>query len=168
MNQSIFYRPFRYYKAFFYVAMIICPLCFFAAGWSTPYIPAMSFLIVSGCVFACLAKYSYDLSNIVLCLEPDGVQVMNCTQNECTKVSWEDFHYAYYISNFKGHRFIILSPETLLPKDVKRIMNRASNSARVYVGKFPVVPINPLLRPEELSAITRWIDQHLQHIDVRT
>lgn len=166
MNQSIFYRPYRYYRAFFYVAMVIHPLCFFAAGWSTSYIPAMIFLIAIGCFFVCFAKYSYDLSNIVLCLDPDGVQVMNCTQSECARLSWEDFRYAYYITNFKGHLFIVFSPEMLMPQDVKRIMNRAANSTRICSNKFLVVHLDPLLNPEKLKEITEQIDQHLQHISV--
>lgn len=166
MKQPILYRPFRYYKVFFYVMMVMQALFFYGAGQSASDISAACFCAAMGVAIGCFAMYFYDQSNVVLGLERDGIQIMNCAKKECAKVLWEEFRYAYYSSNYKGQWFIVLSTETLTTQEVRRIMNRAANGTRICVDQFSVVPLDPLLRPEKREEITAWIDRHVARVDI--
>ena len=53
--------------------------------------------------------------------------------NKCKKTrdfTWEQVKYGYHTKNFKGHRFLLLSPNKLTEKQLRQYTNKSANTDR--------------------------------------
>lgn len=162
MNDVIKYRPNRS-NSWFVPFMLICSIiAFVGIGYCLPKIGfPVYFLFVFGIMGFLLAKTLYDSSNIIIIFENEGLRIAGGKHNNYHYTLWEDINYAYYARNFKGHLFLILSPESLSQKQVKHFMNRGANTSRICVDSVMVIHIDEL---QDITKLRELINNKVLHI----
>lgn len=164
MNNSIQYRPFRSHVWFSPFLLIAGILSFVGVGYCLPEITfPCFFLLCIGMVSIILAKALYDSSRTTVWLENDGLRIIEGKNNQWHFVLWKNFSYAYYIPNFKGHLFLILSDKYLNENQAKRFVNQRSMSSKIYDDKTIVIHIDV---QQKTDLIKERINNTIPHINV--
>ena len=112
-----------------YITMIIISMCM-STSWQL-------------CLFALAGVFTalwimanmYCMSRQAVCFQKDGIQIIDVVGPRYEYIPWEELQFAYYAQDIRGGLYLILSPEALSEKDVKRLANRLTK--RIYIdGKI--------------------------------
>lgn len=157
MNNTITYRPYELHKWFLYFTVPIGVLAFTISGYCLLFSHIGSFVLCGmGIMSLWLTKELYDSSNISVHLEQEGLRITGGSFNEYRYMTWEKLQYEYYDRNFKGHLFIVLTPNVLNPKEIKAFINRGANLSRICIDDVVVIPIDAL---QDTSQFREFIDK---------
>ena len=77
-------------------------------------------------------------------------------------IPWDELTYGCYTRNYKGHLFLLLSPNVLNSKEAKRFANQGANSSRIVIDYVVVIYLDVL---QDVSQIKSLIDGHLVQVD---
>ena len=143
MNTMMQYRPFKSHAWFVPFTWIVSMLAFTGAGFFLPVFGLTTFLfLVTGVICCFLTKILYDSSNITVSIETEGIRIVGGTYSNYQYVSWEKFICAYYARSYKGHLYLVLSPEELAPKQVMQYINKGACLSKLSVGLVVVIHID--------------------------
>lgn len=162
MNDEIIYSP---YKAEKWIALLLifCAMvsCFFAGYVGFRRLDGVVICIIVGCLCAWLSKCLYNDSNIIVRFESEGIRIVAGFNVGYHYILWENFSYAYYVSNAKGHQRLILSPKELVYKEAKQLVNDFAFSAKIYVDECIVIPCDNSPIGKSISAL---IEQRVPNV----
>lgn len=163
MNHRIIYRPYQS-NIYFAIAIIACGIfSLIALGHCLLVVKPITFLFAGMCILSFwLAQMLINSAQQRLIFEPEGIHATG-GKNNGKFVPWNKFTYAYFERNYKGHLFLVLSPQMLHSQQTKSLTNRGANTSRIFVDNACVIFLNnssTSLRIEEL------IKQTVLHIDV--
>ena len=163
MNDAIVYRP---YKAQTWPLVFTLPvgiLAFVGAGYYLPF-SGVSVLCLSGIGVACiwLSKVLYDSSKKAVIFEQNGLRIIGGSYFDYRYIPWGELKYGYYTRNYKGHLFVVLSPNVLNSKEAKCFANQGANSSRIFIDYVVVIYLDVL---QDVTQIKKLIASHLVQID---
>jgi len=162
MHSDITYRPFRSHTYFIPFMLGACMITFIAAGFYLPQIGfPLFFLLTLGLLSLFLVKYLYDTANITVIFEQDGLRIIGGKHNNHRYVNWEQFAYAYYARNFKGHFFLVLSPKDMTTELVRHYANRSAVSSSFFIDSVVVIAMDPT---QDISPLKELINSKVPHI----
>ena len=162
MNNICTYRPYRSHAWFLPFVIPVAMLAFMAAGYCFPYVGTVVFCVAIGIVCTYLTKVLYDSSNIAVVFEQEGLRIVGDSYKDYRYLLWEEVSNAYYVRNFRGFLFLVLSPKVLDPKEAKKLTNRGANLSKVCIDDVVVIHIDDL---QNVSEIKELIDNHVVQID---
>lgn len=163
MNDAIVYRP---YKAQTWPLVFTLPvgiLAFVGVGYCLPF-SAVSVLCLTGIGMACiwLTKVLYDSSKKAVFFEQNGLRIIGGSYFDYRYIPWEELTYGCYTRNYKGHLFLVLSPNVLSSKEAKHFANQGANSSRIFIDYVVVIYLDVL---QDVSQIKKLIDNHVAQVD---
>lgn len=163
MDTSFLYRPYRSYGWFVPFTLGTAILAFVAVGYHLPRIDVTLFVLSAGGIMgASLSKMLYDLSNIAVLFEQEGVRIIGGRYTDYRYLPWEGSPYAYYTKSYKGHSFLVLSPTSLDRKQAHRLTNREANASGICVDHVAVICLDAL---QDVSKIKEMVEDKVLHID---
>lgn len=162
MNNICTYRPYRSHAWFLPFVIPVAMLAFVAAGYCFPYVGVGVFWVAIGIVCTYLTKALYDSSNISVVFEQEGLRIVGGSYNDYRYLLWEEVSNAYYVRNFRGFLFLVLSPKALDSKAAKKLINRGANLSKICIDDVVVIHIDDL---QNVSQIKELIDSHVVQVD---
>lgn len=162
MNDIIFYRPYKTQIWAMIFVVFVGILSFVGVGYCLPLL-GLSVLCLVGIGTACiwLTKVLYDSLNKAVFLEKEGLRIVGDTCSNHRYMPWNELTYAYYVKNYKGHLFLVLSPKVLNAKEAKHFANRGANSSRICIDNAVVIYIDML---QDVSQLRELIDRYVVHV----
>lgn len=163
MNDCIIYRPYKSYVWALPFTVSVGLFAFVAAGYCILHFECTVFILaVIGIMCTWLTKILYDSSNLAMIFEQQGLRAIGCRYTDYRYVPWDELPYAYYVRSFKGHLFLVLSPNLLSPKEAKHVANRGANLSRICIGGVWVIYLDIF---QNVSQIKELIDNHVVYVD---
>lgn len=163
MKDTIKYSPFQNEALFIPIPIIFQVLAFVIIGHRLPNFDFGScFFLVNAVLSFWAAKRVYDASNIAVFFEPDGLRITGGSHKNYRYFPWNQFAYAYYTRNFKGHLFLVLSPRVLSKKQVKQYVNHSSIASKLCIDSVIVICFDFL---QDLSQIEALVDSKFPRIE---
>ena len=163
MNDAIVYRP---YKAQTWPCVFALPvgiLAFVGAGFCLSFsFVSVLCLIGVGMVCIWLTKVLYDSSKRAVIFEQNGLRIIGGSYFDYRYIPWGELTYGCYTRNYKGHLFLLLSPNVLSLKEAKRFANQGANSSRIFIDYVVVIYLDVL---QDIAQIKELIDSHLVQVD---
>ena len=163
MNDTIVYRPYRTQTWFLAFTIPVGTLAFVGAGYCLP-LSSISVLCLTGIGVVCiwLTKMLYDSSKIAVSFEQRGIRIIGGNYFDYRYITWEKLSYGCYARNYKGHLFLVLSPNSLSPKEAKHFANQGAISSRICIDYVVVIYIDIL---QDVSQIKELIDKYVTQVD---
>ena len=93
------------------------------------------FLIGIGMACIWLTKVIYDMSKRAVIFEQNGLRIFDGGYLGYRYMPWEKLTYGCYIRNYKGHLFLLLSPNALNSKEAKYFANQGVKNISTILGK---------------------------------
>ena len=109
-----------------------------------------------------LTKVLYDSSRRAVIFEQNGLRIIGGSYFDYRYIPWEGLTYGCYTRNYKGHLFLLLSPNVLNPKEAKRFANQGANSSRLFIDYVVVIYLDIL---QDVAQIKKLIDSQLVQVD---
>ena len=164
MSDMIIYRPHRSSGWIVPFMAGVCILSFVGVGFCLPEVgQPLFFFALMGILSAWVTKWNYDLSNIVVCFRTAGLYISGGKYKNHRILSWTELSHAYYARNFKAQLLLILSPETLAPKEVKRLVRRSVlYPSKICIDSAAVIPLYILQDTEPLK---KWVADHVSQVE---
>ncbi len=162
MNNIYTYRPYRSHVWFLPIVIPVAMLSFTAAGYCFPYVGVGVFCVAIGIVCTYLTKVLYDSSNMAVVFEQKGLRIVGGSYNDYRYLLWEEVSNAYYVRNFRGFLFLVISPKVLGPQEAKKLANRGANLSKICIDDVIVIHIDYL---QNVSQIKELIDSHVLQVD---
>lgn len=152
MNVYIKYKTYKMYKflLIFFILMSILSLVFIGDSLKNR---AIYMLIVWGfffLLFSVSAKYCYDLSKLTILFESEGIRLINVRDLKEHFISYQKFLSGYYCRSYRGHLYLVLSPELLTEKQVKKMVNRSVWLNTVYIHNAVLLLIHNASKEEKI------------------
>lgn len=138
------YRTNKYFVPFSIITMCVILVMFW--GMRSPF----SFALVL--LNAWTIKILYCSSQISILFFEDYLCISKGQHKETRDYSWEQLCYLYHTKNFKGHRFLLLTPQRIQTQQVYRYTNRGANTAKVCIDDVVVFPIEDSLFTADLES----------------
>jgi hypothetical protein len=162
MNDAIVYRP---YKSQTWPLVFTIPagiLAFVGAGYCLTF-SVVSVLCLIGAGMACvwLTKVLYDSSKRAAIFEQNGIRIIG-SYFDYRYIPWGELTYGCYARNYKGHLFLLLSPNVLNSEEAKRFANKGANSSRIVIDHVVVIYLDVL---QDVAQIKSLIEGHLDQVD---
>lgn len=155
-RDCIVYKPFRTQFVFAPICGLIgMVFCFFSGmtlAENNGY--AFGFALVSVLCLG-LAKYLNDSANIAVILDDEGVRVLNEKGNKYFLVRWQAIQHGYYYNNYKGHMFLVLSPDVLSLEQVRNVVNRAAIKSKLHSSDGLVIYLDAF---QDTSALKEYVE----------
>ena len=161
MNDITVYRPYQFHARVFPFTAFISLLALVATGYCIPYWKATFLLATIGVGGAWLTKYLSDTTKVVVVFEQQGVRILGDKHHNYRFVPWENLTYAYYTRNYKGHPFLVLTPNALDRKEAKHFANRGANTTRICIDGVLVIYMDII---QDVSPIEELIATHVEHV----
>ena len=163
MNDAIVYRP---YKTQIWPLVFTIPvgiLAFIGAGYCLPF-SVVGALCLIGVGMACiwLTKVLYNSSKRAAIFEQNGIRIIGGGYFDYRYIPWGELPYGCYTRNYKGHLFLLLSPNVLNSKEAKRFANKGANSSRIVIDYVVVIYLDVL---QDVERIKSLIDGNLVQVD---
>lgn len=162
-NGNLAYHPYRSHSYFIPFVVGISIFAFVVIGclWEDIHLSAFIFYALAIlCGF--FIKFLFDTSKVKIFFEDDGFRLIDDKHKKDCYVLWKDLPYAYYSRSYKGHLFVVLSPEVLSLKQVKQFVNLSANSSKISIDKVFVIYIDFL---QDISRIYELLDKKALYID---
>lgn len=162
MKDTIVYRPWRSYAWFLPFTIPVGMLALVAAGYCLPYSGyGVLVLATIGIGHTWLTKVLYDSSNLAVAFEQKGLRILGGSYKDYRYILWEEVPYAYYVRNYRGNLFLVLSPKALSPDEAKKLAKRGGAS-KICIDYAVVISIDP---SQDTSQIKRQIVHNVLHVD---
>lgn len=153
MNSNILkfypYRVYRYVLPFVICATIFLLMAFCNFLWNQ-YVQGGIGYVIMIVISIIATKHSYDLTKVTVLFESDGLRLINGKHIREYYVSYQNLPYGYYCRSYRGHLFLVLSPETLCEKQIRKIVNRSARLEKVIIDNAVVIFINNGRKEEKL------------------
>lgn len=164
MNETIIYCPYKSQTWALIFTIPIGLLAFVGAGYclSLSGISAISFVGI-GIICIWLTKMIYDSSNKAVFFEQKGLRIVGGNYKDYRYILWEELTYAYFARDFKGHLFLVLSPNALNSKEAKRFANRGANLSQICVDSVVVIYMDVV---QNVSQLKELIDNYVENVDI--
>lgn len=163
MNNTIVYRPHQS-DLYFAGAMFVAGILSFAAfGCCLSGFGAVCYIYAGmGSLSLWLAKTLFNSSQLRLLFEQEGIWIVG-GKDDNKFIPWNKYVYAYYVRSYKGHLFLVLSPQVLSLRQAKAFANHGANTSKTCVDNACVIYL-------KCSAITSRIKEligyNVLHIDI--
>ncbi len=163
MSDTILYCPYKKHLWSCVLAASMGVFAFIGAGYCLP-LSWVSVLFLTGMGIACLwlTKVIYDSTKRAVCFDSKGLQIIGGSYLEHRTILWEKLTYAYYARSYKGHLFLVLSPNVLSSKEAKRFANQGANSSQIYIDGVVVIYMDVL---QDVSQLRALIDNQILRVD---
>lgn len=162
MNNTIVYCPHRSDIYFAGTMFVVSILSFAALGHCLSDFEAVCYLYAGiGSLSLWLAKNLFNSSQLRLLFDREGIRVVGGKYDN-QFIPWNKYIYAYYVQSYRGHLFVVLSPQVLNLRQAKAFANHGANTSKTCVDDVCVIYLNysaMSLRIKEL------IDHNVLHID---
>ena len=156
MDCCLTYYPYKSHRCAVPITIGLCILgfveaCFFAHQHMFLETIALLLLCTSLLLFT---KFLYNTAGKVVIFNADGLKIIEKNQKNHYFFSWQSFQYAYYSRNYKGYRFLLLSPRVL---DCNHIREGTQSGTRgKCIFSLDIVVIH-LASKQDVSTIERII-----------
>ena len=159
------YRPYQQCRILFRFALIFAMLCLFLSGFfiNSNICGGLIFLF-SGLFFLIFSKLFYDISNIIIIVESQGLRIIDRKCKDCKNYFWGSLSYAYYIRNYKNFLYLILSSKRLTYEDANFYVKRSETLSKTCIDDIVVFRLDMLGDMDEFINI---IDNNASCIDGR-
>jgi len=163
MDGTIVYRPYKTQKWALVFSLFLGIFSFVIAGYCLTLFWLAS-LILAGTGVACiwLTKVLYDSLKKVLFFDQNGLRIIDTCRFDYRYIPWEKLIYGCYTRNYKGHRFLLLSPNALTSKEAKHFANQGANSSRICIEDVVIIYLDAL---QDVSPIEELISNHITQVD---
>lgn len=157
---KIIYHPYHTELFFGWVMKIIGVISLIIAGALWADVELMSFfaVLLEGLLSIGLAGWLHKCSRIMLIFEFDGVRIIYDRENKYCFIPWNSLCYRYYGRNSKGHEYLVLSPDVLNEKELKKLIQRGANSTKVHFEKAIVIHMDSL---QDTSKIKEMVEEKI-------
>ena len=162
MNDMIAYRPYQVHRWLGLFMALYVPIffaiavwCFVEADWGL----GLSFAAMS-VMFAVGMVISYNTSKIEVVFDRQGVKTFGKKDRNPLCVGWESLPYAYY-SYYRGHSFLLLSPNSLDKKRARRFASRGSYAGKVCIDGVWVIYMNA---HKDVASIKELVTSHVENV----
>lgn len=98
-----------------------------------------------------LIMFSYASLHTKILFCQDCFCVHDNKRKKTRDFTWEQVKYGYHTKNFKGHRFLLLSPNKLTEKQLRQYTNKSANTDRICIDAIVVLPIENSQYTSELE-----------------
>lgn len=143
MDTNIMFRPYRTHGWIAPVALCMALLCAVLGGYLLEIMLAGAWLFLFTEILAMwVTKTLYDSANIVIHISPKGLQVFGDHDNRYVFRPWDELSYAYDTNNYKGHHFLVLSPERLSAKEAKMLANNSAIRSKICIDLCVILYID--------------------------
>ena len=113
-------------------------------------------------VNAWLIFFSYASVRTKILFYQDCFRIHDNKRKKTIDLTWEQVTYGYHTKNFKGHRFLLLSPNKLTEKQLRQYTNQGANTDRICIDAIVVFPIG---NSQYTSELERFIFSKVMVID---
>ena len=127
------YRNNRYVLVFAVITMIAFSLMLFLFF-------NLLFLILA-IISTWLIIFAYASLHTNILFYQDRFCVHDNKRKKTKDFTWEQVRYGYHTKNFKGHSFLLLSPNKLTEKQLHQYTNKSANTDRICIDDIVVFPI---------------------------
>lgn len=159
MDSTIIFQPYQKQTWPLLFTVPISVLAFVCAGYFLYFSLIASICLLGvGIICTCLTKVVYDSSERFLSFERDGLRIVGCGHSDYRYMPWETLTHGSYVRNYKGHLFLILSPNVLNVKEAKRLVWRGANSSRICIDDTVVIFLDDL---QNTAQIKELISEHI-------
>lgn len=140
MNNIIIYRPSKSQNWAIILAFFIAVFWFCVAGlYLTISVFITCILLVAGVMSIWLSAFLYNVGNICIFFENDGLRIAGGSYKNYSYIPWGNFKYAYYTKNFRNFSFLVLSPKELSLKEARNYANKGANSSKICLDDIAVI-----------------------------
>ena len=164
MDRNVIYKPYKSYV--FWANMMLLGSLGLAgsAVWSWKQSLSMHFIVLTIVSAFCnfLACYLLVKSKDVIILDTFGMKILNTVKKKDTTILWSSLYIGYIQQNYKGYKFLVLSPKELNTREIKQIVNKAAYRDVILYECFIVIPISPSISG---SNIVNFVRKNLILID---
>ncbi len=152
INDFIIYRPYRSYMWFVPLTIIITIFSFVAFVFSFQEFGFPTFFTFIFCLLAIsLTKTLYNSSKITVFFDDVGLLITDGNHKNNKQFNWDYFSNVYYIRNFKGHSFAVLTPNTLTSKERKIIANHSIRFSNLCIDRVVLIYLDALQKDLQLK-----------------
>ena len=110
-------------------------------------------------IIAISANFMYYLSRVKVILEENEITVVNDRQTKSRSIEWSCIHYAYYVKKYKGHRFLVLSPDGLSENQLRNFIGKGIVSSKVCIENVIVIRLS---KSKDTSKISDFVKQKVE------
>lgn len=159
MDSAIIFQPYQKQTWPLFLTIPISVLAFVCAGYFLYFSLIASICFIgAGVICILLTKVVYDSSKRFLVFEQEGLRIVGSGHSDYRYMPWEVLIHGYYVRNYKGHLFLILSPNVLNVKAAKRLVWRGANSSRICIDDTVVIFLDDL---QNTAQIKELISEHI-------
>ena len=163
MNDAIVYRPYKTQIWPLFFTVPVGMLAFVGTGYSLLFSGITALCLIGiGIVCVWLTKVLYDSSKRAIFFEQKGLRIIGGSHLDYRYIPWERLSYGGYAKNYKGHLFLVLSPNALSSKEAKHFANQVANSSRIFIDDVVVIYLDIL---QDVSKIKELIESHIEQVD---
>lgn len=163
-SDGVVYYPYKKQRWAIFFTIPMGLAAFVGAGFFFRCSMALTiYLIGIGLFCVWMTKVVYDSSKRFIVFEPEGVRIEGCSLSDHQYIPWEQLSHGYYVRNFKGHLFLVLSPDALNVKEAKHFARRAANLSLIHVDQTVVIYMDVL---QDVTQIKKLFSNHGVRIDV--
>ncbi len=152
MNNELKCRPYKVYVFIFLFFFFASFFCFILFGHSVLFGENTEVLMWGvACVAWCLlAKYCYNLSQVTISFEVDGLRLTNIKGVKEQYISYQKYLYGYYCRSYRGHLYLVISSVLLQEKQIKKLLNRSVWLNAILVKDTAVILLNNISKKDRL------------------
>lgn len=144
MKNEIKCRPYKVYIVISVIFVLVCVMLAAMSIFAISEKRIADFLIRGiACVgFGLLARFCYNMSKITLSFESDGLTMRHIKGKKEMYISYQDYPYGCFCKSYRGHLYLVFSPDKLQEKQYKKIVNRSVWTNSIFVKRTIVFMIN--------------------------
>ena len=91
----------------------------------------------------------------MIVFESDGLRIIHDGRVKYCCIPWSELSFGYYGRSYKGHEFLVLSSELCSKEQVKKLINRGANAARVCAENVIVIYLDGLQDTLQIKALVK-------------
>lgn len=120
MNVSnLEYHPYRSHAWFIPFSTVSGVFAYIASVVALPNCPTAVFFLGIGLLCTVLTKFLYNSAQTTISFESETLRIAEKGSNLRKYILGNELPFGYYIRNYKGHLFLVLSPEPVDKNDLK-------------------------------------------------
>ena len=93
---------------------------------------------------------SYDLLKVTILFESEGIRLINVKGLKEYFIPYQNFSSGYYCKSYRGHLYLVLTPELLAEKQIRKMVNRNVWFNSVYIDNSLLIFIHNANEEEKL------------------
>lgn len=145
MNVSnLEYHPYRSHAWFIPFSTVSGVCAYIASVAALPNCLAAIFLFGIGLLCTVLTRFLYISAQTAIVFESGTLRIAEKGSNLRKYILGNELPFGYYIRNYKGHLFLVLSSEPVDKKRLKGILNQSACQSKVCVDNAIVIYMDDL------------------------